>query len=316
MKLPTKKTLSQSATLITGLVMIFLWSFLVGCTDTPNREEDRVIRTIKAQSYKDVLALFNELDYTSEQWQAGIRTVPRIEVTHIPQRWQDQSPDIPVKDKKNVFFRLIGPGILLANEKILTDRKQLLDAIQKKDIKDNKWLRNLALKYKVIKEDADALDQAALNKLVNRVDIIPVSLALAQSAEESGWGASRFAVKGNSLFGQWDFSGKGMKPKEQRKHLGNYGLAIFDTPMDSIEAYMLNLNTHRAYQRLRDMRADFRKRDKEPTGWELAKTLDQYSERREKYVKSLHGLMKHNKLNDADQAVLWKQGIIIISPSS
>jgi len=84
---------------------------------------------------------------------------------------------------------------------------------------------------------------------------VPPSLALAQAAEESGWGTSRFAIKGNSLFGQWDFSGKGIKPKEQRENLGDYGIAAFDSPQDSIEAYMLNLNTHRAYQRMRQEHA-------------------------------------------------------------
>ena len=73
---------------------------------------------------------------------------------------------------------------------------------------------------------ADTLDGGALDKLKRRVDIVPPSLALAQAAEESGWGTSRFAIKGNSLFGQWDFSGKGIKPKEQRAELGNYGIAI------------------------------------------------------------------------------------------
>ncbi len=197
----------------------------------------------------------------------------------------------------------------------MSEREHLLNAINKKDIEENEWLAALAVKYKVIKQESDKLDNQALIELKKRVDIVPPSLALAQAAEESGWGTSRFAIKGNSLFGQWDFSGKGIKPKEQRAELGNYGIAAFESPQDSIEAYMLNLNTHRAYQRMRQKRAVFRQQNKEPTGWDLAKTLDKYSERGIDYVKSLHAIMSYNKLNDADQAYLWDKGKIVVSPA-
>ena len=274
-----------------------------------------IIRTVESQNYNDVLQLFNEIGYTAEQWQAGIREVPRIELTHIPQRWQKATQTIPISDKKNIFFRLTGSGILQANEKIMNERQRLLDAIKKNDILENEWVAALAVKYKVIKRESDKLDNTALIELKKRVDIVPPSLALAQAAEESGWGTSRFAIKGNSLFGQWDFSGKGITPKAQRAGLGNYGVAAFESPQASIEAYMLNLNTHRAYQRMRQKRAVFRQQNREPNGWDLAKTLDKYSERGIDYVKSLHAIMSYNKLNDADQAYLWDKGKIIVSPA-
>ena len=116
------------------------------------------------------------------------------------------------------------------------------------------------------------------------------------------------------MFGQWDYSGKGITPKNQRKELGNYGIASFDTPQQSIEAYILNLNTHRAYKKLRDKRADMRKNNIKPTGWELANTLDKYSERGMKYVDSLHSIMRYNKLMLADDAYLWDKGLIILTP--
>lgn len=301
MKMPARSLLYVALTAFSGLPHAY--------SDTA------IIRTVESKNYNDVLQLFNEIGYTAEQWQAGIREVPRIEITNIPQRWQKVTQTIPVSDKKNIFFRLTGSGILQANEKIMSEREHLLNAINKKDIDENEWLAALAVKYKVIKQETDKLDNAALTKLRKRVDIVPPSLALAQAAEESGWGTSRFAIKGNSLFGQWDFSGKGIKPEEQRAELGNYGIAAFDTPQDSIEAYMLNLNTHRAYQSMRQKRAVFRQQNKEPTGWDLAKTLDKYSERGVEYVKSLHSIMSYNKLNDADQAYLWDKGKIVVSPT-
>ena len=273
------------------------------------------VRVVETKSYADVLKLFNEIGFTSEQWQAGVLEVPRIEITRIPKRWQEQSPTIPIRDKKNVFFRLAGPGILIENEKITADREHLLNTIKNNKTNNNQWLLQLAKKYKVINTDRHTLDKTELARLKNRVDIIPPSLALAQAAEESGWGTSRFAIQGNSLFGQWDFSGNGMTPKKQRKELGNYGIARFDTPQQSVEAYSLNLNTHHAYKRLRDKRANMRANNKKPTGWELAKTLDKYSERGTSYVKSLHNIMSYNKLMAADDAYLWDKGTIIVSPA-
>jgi Bax protein len=301
MKMPARSLLYVALTAIGGLQTAY--------SDTA------IIRTVESKNYNDVLQLFNEIGYTAEQWQAGIREVPRIEITDIPQRWQEVAQTIPVSDKKNIFFRLTGSGILQANEKILSEREHLLNAIRKKDIQENEWLASLGVKYKVIKQESEKLDNAALIELKKRVDIVPPSLALAQAAEESGWGTSRFAIKGNSLFGQWDFSGKGIKPEEQRTELGNYGIATFESPQDSIEAYMLNLNTHRAYERMRQKRAVFRQQNKQPAGWDLAKTLDKYSERGNDYVKSLHAIMSYNRLNDADQAHLWDKGKIVVSPT-
>ena len=299
--MPTKRLLPVALTALFG--------FHSAYGNTP------IIRTVESQNYNDVLHLFNEIGYTAEQWQAGIREIPRIEITTIPQRWQKVAQTIPVSDKKNIFFRLTGSGILQANEKIMNERQRLITAINKKDIQENEWVAALAVKYKVIKRETDPLDNKALTELKKRVDIVPPSLALAQAAEESGWGTSRFAVQGNSLFGQWDFSGKGIKPKEQRKELGNYGIAAFDSPQESIEAYMLNLNTHRAYKRMRQKRAVFRQQKTEPRGWDLAKTLDKYSERGIEYVKSLHAIMRYNRLNDADEAHLWDKGKIVVSPA-
>ncbi|UCB54088.1 MAG: glucosaminidase domain-containing protein [Thiotrichales bacterium] len=301
MKLPARSLLYVALTTLSG--------FQHAYSDTA------IIRTVESKNYNDVLQLFNEIGYTAEKWQAGIREVPRIEITEIPQRWQKVAQTIPISDKKNIFFRLTGSGILQANEKILFERQRLLEAIEKNDIDENEWLAALAVKYRVIKQESDKLDNKDLIELKKRVDIVPPSLALAQAAEESGWGTSRFAVQGNSLFGQWDFSGKGIKPKEQRAELGNYGIAAFESPQASIEAYMLNLNTHRAYERMRQKRAVFRQQNKVPKGWDLAKTLDKYSERGIDYVKSLHSIMSYNKLNDADQAYLWDKGKIVVSPA-
>lgn len=296
---------------------------LVGCdTDGTSSQssslgalKDLPSRTVVVDSPEAIFNLFNELHYTHEEWQAGNLSVPRIYMAGIPARWQKTSNNLTVVQKKALFFRLLCPLVLHANELIAQDRarlKELGDAFAGVQESDQQWLLGLALRYKVIKAEATSLSPEQIKELRLRVDVIPVSLALAQGAEESGWGTSRFAVLGNALFGQWDFSGKGIKPERQRKELGNYGLARFDTPLDSVVAYMLNLNTHNAYRALRIYRAQLRAKSKALTGFELAKKLDKYSERGQKYVDGLHSLMRINGLAPTDEARLTNDEVIYL----
>lgn len=258
------------------------------------------------KSYQDVEKLFAQLDYTTEAWQKGVRSVPRLYLKNIPSRWRGAtSKEISVKEKKRIFFRLMAPLVLHANELITIDRAKLLVIQKISDLtsQDLFWLTNLAVTYKIVKEDEE-ISETAITELIKRVDIVPVSLALAQSAEESGWGTSRFADLGNAVFGQWTWGGKGITPAGQRKSLGDYKIASFDEPLGSVKAYMRNINTHNAYKNLRSMRAEFRDKSQPISGWKLAETLSRYSERGPEYVKSLHAIMRVNKLKAADDAVL------------
>ena len=280
-------------------------------------EESMPTRTVYSTSPDDVWKLFDEVGFTREAWVAGIKEVPRIYLTNIPVRWKENSDAIPVVKKKELFFRLLGPAVLRANELIEIERKKLVDLREKYPELTNSEKQSmvaLTMKYKVIKKDAVDISKEHLEELMLRVHPIPVSLALAQGAEESGWGTSRFALLGNSLFGQWDFSGKGIIPERQRKELGNYGLARFDTPQDAVNAYMLNLNTHNAYEKMREVRARLEKDGKPVTGYELAKTLDRYSERGEAYVKGLHSIIRINNLTFTDETYLWNKEVIYITP--
>ena len=165
-----------------------------------------------------------------------------------------------------------------------------------------------------MEDGAAVVDEAALDELMLRVDAVPVSLALAQCAEESGWGTSRFAAEGNALFGQWSWGGEGIKPLQQREGMGDYRIAAFETPLHSVMAYMKNLNTHNAYAGLRVRRAELRAKGERMSGFELAKTLDKYSERGAAYVESLHGIMRVNQLDPADDAFLGDGPTIWLIP--
>ena len=286
-------------------------------------DSDRPVERFEYDSPEQVEELANSLNYTPEAWQAGIREVPRLYITKVPPRWRDNTSDeMQVVDKKRAFFRLLGPLILHANELIESDRQQAqsiveaLRAGKTPGSKEQAFLRETAIAYKVADEesDPDVTDRALQDELLRRVDTLPPSLVLAQAAEESGWGTSRFAVQGNALFGMWTWGDEGIRPEQQRSEHGDHKIASYKTPMESVMAYMRNLNTHRSYETLRARRAELRRSGAKVTGWELAKTLTQYSERGQAYVDSLHGLMKTNVLMPTDDAYLGDGPTILLIP--
>lgn len=275
---------------------------------------------VEIRSYKDMFKLFEKLNYTPEVWQAGIREIPRVYLPLIGDRWGPKtSKEITVENKKRLFFRGLAPLILRANELIMLDRIRLegirSSFTQNSSIteENQNWIVKLARLYKT-KLNEDQITASELEDLWNKVDIVPVSLALAQAAEESGWGTSRFAAQGNAVYGQWTWGKNAIIPEQQRKELGNYGIASFETLQQSICAYMLNLNTHNAYSSLRVKRADLRKKSENVTGYILAGQLTKYSERGEEYVKGLRSLMEYNRLGPADDAFLSNDPPIYLVP--
>jgi len=271
-------------------------------------------------SYKDILELYEKLNYTPEAWQAGIREVPRVYLTTIGDRWgKTTTEEIDVLLKKQLFFRGLAPMILHSNELIMKDRKRLeeirttMHGNNSIGEMDQIWIRKLAGLYKVKSSD-DQVTSSMIEELWKKVDVVPPSLALGQGAEESGWGTSRFAATGNAIYGQWTWGENAMVPEEQRKELGNYGIAAFESLQESISGYMLNLNTHNAYADLRNKRAELRKSGQKITGSVLAEQLTKYSERGEEYVKGLKSLMEYNRLSPTDDAYLSDEPPIFLVP--
>ena len=270
-------------------------------------------------SWKDLETYFEEIGYTETEWDQGMREVPRLFITNLPSRWRNtHSKEVEVRTKKEVFFRVMAPLILKSNEDILAEREKLVVLAKEAnpDAEQARWLHALALRYRVIKAEHEAtVSPAHVEELLLRVDAIPPSLTMAQSAEESGWGTSRFADVGNAMFGQWAWGDKAIKPQQQRQGKGNYGIASFDTPQASVSGYMLNINTHRAYSELRARRAQLREAGKAVSGMDLSPTLLHYSERGEHYVKSLNTIMRVNKLLEIDEAYLGNDPIVWLVPT-
>ena len=296
------------------------------CSGSPELDADIIAATggelnpkiVPLANYKQALELFDELNYTSEAWQAGIREVPRIYLSEITDRWSKvTTKEIDIPLKKKLFFRAIGPLALRSNELILQDRSRI-EAIAKSSGKisadEQIWLEALTNDYGLNPADFEN-NVRLIEELLPRVDIVPASLVLAQAAEESGWGTSRFAFTGNALFGQWTWSGKGIRPAEQRAGKGDYKIAAFDAPLQSVQAHARNLNSHRAYADFRAERARLRAAGARISGHELAGTLTSYSERGAEYVKTLRSIMSYNKLDPADDAYLGNnQPIVMVDP--
>ena len=281
--------------------------FLSACTENLSNSEKLMANPteIKITSLDDLTAVFKNLHYTPEDWDNGIKEVPRLTFESVSPKWQEISKNLPVENKKSIFLRLILPLVLVSNENILREREIVATAKL-----TSSELISIALKYEVIEDEATALTNKDKQTLLKRVNIIPPSLALAQAAEESAWGTSRFALEGNAFFGQWDFSGNGIKPKQQRTELGNYGIARFDSPLGSVEGYMLNINTTSAYQSLRNLRAKQVAANKSFSGLLLAGTLIKYSERGQAYIDGLRSLIRYNKLSVTDDTFLSDNNLV------
>lgn len=200
-------------------------------------------------------------------------------------------------ERKEAFFGFLFPRIALANLEILRQREGVR-ALQHQETlseEQKQWLKGHALRLRVPMDD-----DAFFEKLLSRLDIIPPSLVMAQAANESAWGTSRFATLGNNLFGQWCFTpGCGIVPG-QRTEGRSHEVAAFKHPYASIRSYLTNLNRHSAYKPLRDLRARKRQRNEFADGNYLAAGLERYSERGNEYVREIRSMIDFNELDAYD----------------
>ena len=198
-----------------------------------------------------------------------------------------------VKKRKNLFIQIVLPLIIEENTRIKIDRKKLFVILNKNSNSksDIEWLKKKFKQYGVAKND--------LTTLKIRMDEIPVSLAIAQAAKETGWGTSRFAQKGNALFGQWTWSGSGIKPAAADND-SKHKVASFKVLKASVKAYQRNLNTHSSYKKFREERAIQRDNLGELNSLELVQYLDKYAETGIEYTKILSKIIKQNSLTDFD----------------
>ena len=202
-----------------------------------------------------------------------------------------------IQKRKTLFIQIVLPLILEENNQIKLDRKKLFAILNKNNNSnaEKKWLNMKFKQYGVKNKD--------LLTLKIRMDEIPVSLAIAQAAKETGWGTSRFALEGNALFGQWTFSGEGIKPLAADNDK-NHKVMKFHILQASIRAYQRNLNTHSSYKKFRKFRAIARDNDEKLDSLVLADYLDQYAATGVEYTKILKKIIQQNSLKDFDDVKL------------
>ena len=239
------------------------------------------------------LNLFDDVGYDLKNIRAGQKVKP-IYLTKLP---KDIKTLGDTKQKRELFIKIILPLILAENEKIKDDRKKLFQILSKNfnTAGEKVWLKRRFKEYKI--------DDKDLSKLKMRMDIVPVSIALAQAANESGWGTSRFALEGNALFGQWTWSKKGISPKNKDPNQ-THKVLQFQVLKASVRAYKNNLNTHNAYKEFRQDRARIRENGEAINGLMLTKYLKNYASIGEKYVRILEDIIKNNSLTDFDKSNL------------
>ena len=185
-----------------------------------------------------------------------IKIEPKIQRIYFTQLPSDLNT-YEINDKKKIFISIMLPLLINGNEKVYTERLNVIKYF--KNLHPNK-LKKFCQKYKIkiidcnnIKSLNNSKLETLKNLLLNRVNVLPISMMLAQAIVESGWGGSRFAQKGNALFGQWTWDKqKGISPMGIERP--NFAVKSFKNLQDSVDAYILNLNTHPAYSKLRNYR--------------------------------------------------------------
>ncbi|OFE14020.1 hypothetical protein PHACT_08015 [Pseudohongiella acticola] len=207
--------------------------------------------------------------------------------------------------RKDAFFGYFLPLVEMRNEEILELRADLLrlrDNISELSGRQQRQINRLAEDYEIAGFDIN--EPGDWDTLLRRVDVVPPSLALAQAAKESGWGLSRFAQEGNNFFGHWCYvEGCGLVP-ESRPAGARHEVAAFDSPEQSVERYIRNLNSHDAYRDLRAMRSRLRANEELITGLELSEGLLRYSQRGQAYIRELQSMIRFNELDELDEPVM------------
>ena len=234
--------------------------------------------------------LFKDTNYNLESVRETKLVNIGNKIDHLPKEIKSIESS---KKRKRLFIQIVLPLIVEENAKIRLDRKELFRILAKNinTQKEKNWLKEKFKQY--------GLRDGDFYSLKVRMDEIPISLALAQAAKETGWGTSRFAQEGNALFGQWTWNGDGIRPAGVDKD-AKHKVAKFAVLKASVRAYQRNLNTHSSYIEFRKERAIQRDNDEKLDSLKLVNYLDKYAETGQQYIDVLKQIIKQNSLTDFD----------------
>jgi Bax protein len=244
---------------------------------------------------REMIDIFKKYDFTIDSFIKD-QSANLIIFSSLPKDFMDINS---VSERKNLFINTLLPIAFIENLKILDDRKRILDWWSQSNGETYQrefwpsWLYNVSDKYDY--------EGSNIGELLMRVDIVPLSLALAQAAIESGWGTSRYLREGNALYGQYTFDKSlGLKPQDRDRGKDFY-VRKFINLSDSTRSYLKNINTHNAYVKFRQERGTLRMNGDTLTGLSLSRFLDNYSERRSAYVADIKTIIETNNFMKFDK---------------
>jgi Bax protein len=282
-------------------LLVGLAAFWGGCGEGPPEGEKHTLRGVLQQV--KLPPLEGELPEKGEGAARG-GTLPELdELESRAPGLSELNPELPdfsrfldVQEKKRRFFEFMSDLLRAENARIRRERYRLVKLyrdFQRGEAlsgEDRAWLQSLARKYREpFGKEANA---GLFRNLLVKVDIVPLELGMAQAANESAWGTSRFARKGNNLFGQWCYEeGCGLVPL-RRSPGSTHEVQSYASPRLSVRDYMRNLNSHPAYSEFRQIRYRQRRSGSGLKGSELAEGLLAYSGIGHEYVSRLRSIME------------------------
>lgn len=285
------------------VAVLATWVQVGAVVDGANARRDAAgpvaLQALGARSAAELVRTLAQRGYS---WPPG--EVPALALQALPH----DLDQLPVAEKKRVFLQSLLPLVLAENRRVAAEREFLRQALADWPLPEGDRrvrLERLASRYEV---QGDLGEPAVRRRLWRRVDLVPPALALAQAANETGWGTSRFAREANNLFGQWTYQAdQGLKPRDRAEGKSHF-VRRFPDLQASVRGYLHNLNTHPAYQPLRERRAQLRQRGQPLDALELAAGLEAYSERGMEYVEDIRAMIRHNDLQRLAGAQLRPAG--------
>ncbi|MBR1544832.1 MAG: glucosaminidase domain-containing protein [Alphaproteobacteria bacterium] len=252
-------------------------------------------------SYRKMQQLFLDSGYDLEKIRNKEIDVPRIFIKSLPDDFNMiESP----KEKKDLFIKFLLPLILKKNDELKAGREKLLK-IKEKLTKNQKLSNTESEFFNYVKQEYKT-ETGNIDDILAKLDEISVSMALGQAIQETGWGESRFLIKGNSIFAEWTWGGEGMLPRARKSGL-IHRIKTFPTLYDSVDSYANNLNKTRYYAGFRKMRAKLREQGKPLFGRWLMSSMIHYSTEKDKYILDVKRIVRDNNLDDFNEVKLVKE---------
>lgn len=241
---------------------------------------------------------FYEAEFDLARVRSGEAQVPRIFIKSLPKDFNMvESP----AEKKELFIKFLLPLILKANEDVMRERERFIALCDLDGVsgEDKEWLDFMRGMYKT--------EGGSKVEILAKLDEVPVSMALAQAIQETGWGESRFLIDGNAIFAEWTWGGQGMRPRARANGL-RHRVKTFSSLEESVASYVNNLNRTRYYAGFRRMRAKLRDSGKPLSGSVLASAMLHYSTQKDAYILGVKKIIRDNKLHEFDNARLEEAG--------